>query len=136
MSVVVEMAQSIIAENARIAQNQDEYQKRYDALMERYDAARARHGEVVDAITAKVAQSERLSNFIEVIICRNERRLDLILCNMGSFAAVLLVLPVAAVYHPAVSIGRMPAGDQDSRRQGCVESADGAPDAFQREIQR
>ncbi len=67
MSVVVEMAQSIIAENARIAQNQDEYQKRYDALMERYDAARARHGEVVDAITAKVAQSERLSNFIEVM---------------------------------------------------------------------
>ncbi len=67
MSVVVEMAQSIIAENARIAQNQDEYQKRYDALMERYDAAKARHGEMVGAITAKVAQSERLSNFIEAM---------------------------------------------------------------------
>ena len=64
MSVVVEMAQSIIAENAHIAQNQDEYQKRYDALMERYDAAKVRHGGVVDAITAKVARSERLSNFI------------------------------------------------------------------------
>ena len=70
MSVVVEMAQSIIAENARIAQNQDKYQKRYDALMERYDTAKARHGEVVDAITAKVAQSERLSNFIKAMQVR------------------------------------------------------------------
>lgn len=67
MSVVVEMAQSIIAENARIAQNQDEYQKRYDALMERYDAAKVRHGEVADAITEKVAQSERLANFIRTM---------------------------------------------------------------------
>ncbi len=67
MSVVVEMAQGIIAENARIAQNQDEYQKRYNALMERYDAAKARHDEVVETITAKVAQSERLLNFIKTM---------------------------------------------------------------------
>lgn len=67
MSVVVEMAQSIIAENARIAQSQDEYQKRYDALMERYDTAKVRHAEVVDTITAKAAQSERLANFIRTM---------------------------------------------------------------------
>ena len=64
MSVAVGMTQSIIAENARIAQNQDEYQKRYNALVERYDAAKARYDEVMSAITDKEAQSERLANFI------------------------------------------------------------------------
>lgn len=29
MAVLVEMTQNIVAENARVAQNQDEYQKRY-----------------------------------------------------------------------------------------------------------
>lgn len=53
MSVAVEMTQSIVAENARIAQNQDEYQKRYNALVERYDAAKARYDEVMSAITDK-----------------------------------------------------------------------------------
>ena len=39
MSVLVEMTQNIVAENARVAQNQDEYQKRYDGLVQRYDTA-------------------------------------------------------------------------------------------------
>jgi len=34
MTVLVEMTHSCAAENARIAQNQDEYQERYDSLVE------------------------------------------------------------------------------------------------------
>jgi len=56
MSVLVEMTQNIVAENARIAQDQDEYQKRYNGLVQRYDA-----------VKAKEAQSERLENFIKVL---------------------------------------------------------------------
>lgn len=67
MSMAAERAQGLIAENARIAQNQDEYQKHYNALVERYDAAKARYDEVVDAIAAKAAQSERLLNFIRTV---------------------------------------------------------------------
>ncbi|MCM1222968.1 MAG: recombinase family protein [Lachnospiraceae bacterium] len=67
MSVVVEMTQSIIAENARIAQDQGEYQKRYNSLAERYDSVKARYDETVADITAKEAQSERLANFIKVM---------------------------------------------------------------------
>ena len=37
MAVFVEMTQNIVAENARVAQDQDEYQKRYDGLVQRYD---------------------------------------------------------------------------------------------------
>lgn len=71
MAVLAEMTQNIIAENARIAQDQEEYQKRYDSLMERYDAAKARYDEVTAAISAKEAQSERLADFIRTLEARD-----------------------------------------------------------------
>lgn len=64
MAVLVEMTQNIVAENARIAQNQDEYQRRYNDLVERYNVAKARYDDVVAAISAKEAQGERLADFI------------------------------------------------------------------------
>ena len=67
MAVLVEMTQNIVAENARIAQDQDEYQKRYDGLVRRYDETKARYDEVVAAISAKEAQSERLADFIKLL---------------------------------------------------------------------
>lgn len=67
MAVLVEMTQNIVAENARVAQDQGEYQKRYDGQVKRYDEAKARYDEVVTAISAKEAQSERLSDFIKVL---------------------------------------------------------------------
>ena len=67
MAVLVEMTQNIIAENARIAQDQEEYQKRYDGLVERYDTAKIRYDEVTAAISAKEAQSERLADFIRTL---------------------------------------------------------------------
>ena len=36
------MTQNCIAENARITQDQVEYQKRYNGLVERYEKAKAR----------------------------------------------------------------------------------------------
>ena len=51
MAVLAGMVQNIIGENARIAQNQGEYQERYNGLVERYDTAKARYDEVVRAIT-------------------------------------------------------------------------------------
>ena len=61
LAVIVEMTQNIVTENARVAQDQDEYQKRYDGLVKRYDETKARYDEVVAAISAKQAQSERLA---------------------------------------------------------------------------
>ena len=46
MQVLVDMVQNCIGENARIAQNQTEYQKRYDELVSRYDAVKAKHDEI------------------------------------------------------------------------------------------
>lgn len=56
-----------MAENAHVAQDQEEYQKRYDGPVKRYDEAKARYDEVVAAISAKEAQSERLVSFIKVL---------------------------------------------------------------------
>ena len=67
MLVLVEMTQNIVAENARIAQDQDEYRNRYDGLVQRYETAKTRYDEVAAAISAKEAQSERLVDFIRML---------------------------------------------------------------------
>ena len=65
--VLVEMTEQCVRENARIAQNQEEYLQHYDGLVARYDAAKARFDEVTEAISAKEAQSERLAWFIKCL---------------------------------------------------------------------
>ena len=67
MTVLVEMTHNIVAENARVAQNQDEFQKRYNGLVERYNTVKARYDEVVVTISAKETQSERLAHFIKIL---------------------------------------------------------------------
>ena len=42
-------------QNARIAQNQEEYQRNYEGLVARYDAAKARFDEVTEAISSNRA---------------------------------------------------------------------------------
>jgi len=64
---LVEMTEKCIHKNARIAQNQEEYQKHYEGLVARYDAAKARLDEVTEAVSAKEAQSERLALFIKCL---------------------------------------------------------------------
>ena len=72
LAVLVEMTQNCIAENARIAQDQGEYQKRYNALVERYEKAKARFDEVTEAIAERSAKSERLAGFIKILRAQEE----------------------------------------------------------------
>ena len=65
--MLVEMTQNCIAENARIAQDQGEYQKRYNGLVERYEKAKARFDEVTEAIAQRSAKVERLAGFIRTL---------------------------------------------------------------------
>ena len=60
LSMIVSMTQSIVTENARIAQDQDEYKKRYDSLVDRYDETKAQYDSVAESIAAKEAKSVRL----------------------------------------------------------------------------
>lgn len=67
MSVLVEMTQSIIAENARTALDQEDYEKRYNSLVDRYEEKKARYDELTAIITEKLAKSEIIGYFIKTI---------------------------------------------------------------------
>lgn len=89
LAVLVEMTQNCIAENARVAQDQGEYQissepqdfpaceslmhsKRYNGLVERYEKAKARFDEVTGAIAQRPAKGERLAGFIRTLEAQKE----------------------------------------------------------------
>lgn len=65
--MLVEITQNCIAENAKIAQDQGEYQKRYNGLVERYEKVKTRFDEVTEAIVERSAKSERLAGFIRTL---------------------------------------------------------------------
>lgn len=67
INVVAELIQQCIAENARIAQNQADYEKRYNALAQRFDKAKAQLDEVEDGIVAKQAHREMMQNLIDTL---------------------------------------------------------------------
>lgn len=67
MEIVVELTQGCVAENARTAQNQEDYQKRYDGLVERYEKVKSRYDAIVEAIEEKQAHYEKLGIFIETL---------------------------------------------------------------------
>ena len=72
LAVLVEMTENCVRENARIAQNQEEYQKHYEGLVARYDTAKARFDEVTEAIFGKEAQSEQLAGFVKSLKVQTE----------------------------------------------------------------
>ena len=67
MVVLVDMVNNCIAENASIAQGQEEYQKRYDGMVAKYDAAKEKYDETIAAISAKDAQSARFTAFVKAL---------------------------------------------------------------------
>ena len=72
LAVLVEMTQNCIAENARIAQDQGDYQKRYNGLVERYEKAKARFDKVTEAIAQRSTKGERLAGFIRMLEAQRE----------------------------------------------------------------
>ena len=67
IAVTVELTQNAVAENARVAQDQDDYNKRYNALAERYDRLKAQYDEVSTAISDNEARYEQMGRFITVL---------------------------------------------------------------------
>ena len=72
IAVTVEMTQNIVAENARVAQNQDEYNKRYNSLVERYEKLKKEYDSACTAISEKDAKYEQMGRFITVLKAQTE----------------------------------------------------------------
>lgn len=64
MNMAAELVQKCINENAHVAQDQTEYKKRYDALAERFETAKAQLDKVQAAITQRQAQKKMMENFM------------------------------------------------------------------------
>lgn len=67
MNVVAELLEQCIAENSRVAQDQDEYELRYNALAEKFDGIKARLDAVTAAIMEKQAQRQEMKVCIETL---------------------------------------------------------------------
>ena len=67
VTTIAELIQKCIDENARIAQDQDEYEKHYDALVGRFDTAKTKLDETQTAITKLQAQRQMMDNFMKVL---------------------------------------------------------------------
>ena len=63
--VVSDMVQQCIYENAHVALDQAEYQKRYDALTQRFDKAKARLEEAAEEISQKQTQRANYEAFLK-----------------------------------------------------------------------
>ena len=57
----------LIARNARVAQDQKEYNERYDALVSRYEETERRRDGVVEQINQIMIRRRKLERFIEAI---------------------------------------------------------------------
>ena len=65
LNVVAGLVQQCIKENARIALDQKEYQKRYDGMAKRLDSVQGRLDEVSRTITEKQAHREKVELFLD-----------------------------------------------------------------------
>ena len=59
-----ELIQKCIGENARIALDQSEYQDRYNALVERFETAKAHFDEVSELVSSKKARLKLVEAFV------------------------------------------------------------------------
>ena len=59
--------QNLIAENARVAQNQEEYTIRYDALVSRFEATKAEYEKTTADISARGIRRRELERFIQSV---------------------------------------------------------------------
>ena len=64
MAFHADVIESLIAENARIAQDQTEYNKKYQLAMERYEAAKAAYDSIIAQKAEKNKRIQRMQAFI------------------------------------------------------------------------
>lgn len=70
INIAAELIEKCIKENAHVALDQTEYQKRYDALVARFDKAKARHTEVTDLIAERTARKHQIETYLKELRSR------------------------------------------------------------------
>ena len=71
INIAAELIEECIKENAHVALDQAEYQKRYDALVVRFDKAKVRHTEVTDLIAERMARKHQVEAYVKNLRSRD-----------------------------------------------------------------
>ena len=67
INIISEQMEIAIAENSRVALDQDEYEKRYKQLTERYEKTKAKYDGISEQIEQKKAKRELFRGFIRTL---------------------------------------------------------------------
>lgn len=67
MTLVADMVQAAMLENARVALDQNEYRRKNDALAERFEEAKKKHDELVEQISVIQTREQNLRHFQETL---------------------------------------------------------------------
>lgn len=67
LAALVRMTQDCVTQNARIAQDQEEYRKRYESLVQKYEVTKSCYDKVEADIADKQTRKEQLSGFIRLL---------------------------------------------------------------------
>lgn len=67
MNVDADAVQDVIAENARVAQDQEEYNIRYEALVSRFEATKAQYEKVTSEIAMRGIRRREFGRFIKTV---------------------------------------------------------------------
>ena len=67
LEVVVGLVERCVAENARVALDQDEYTERYNGLVSRYEAVKGQYDEITQAIADKADRRKLLEQFLQTL---------------------------------------------------------------------
>jgi len=65
MNIVSELSNKMVQENMRKAQSQEEYVKRYEELLKRFERTNVEYGNLKDEYIHKISLSQKLNSFIE-----------------------------------------------------------------------
>ena len=65
LNMLADKEQQLIAENARVVQNQDDYDRNYNELVSRYEAAKTQYDKNCEAIQYRKARSRQMDSFIK-----------------------------------------------------------------------
>ena len=69
---IVELTNKYTARNAAVTLNQDEYQRRYGELVNKYETLMEEYNNITNTIKIKKAQYKKISTFIEILKNQNE----------------------------------------------------------------
>ncbi len=63
--IVMELMRKCVEENARTVLDQNEYNRRYDALLERYEATQNGIAEINEKLLERTAKREKITRFLD-----------------------------------------------------------------------